>query len=88
MAKLKVYAGVDYGRGKPQVRTIIAATNQKRASELLNLTLTDFNLYFTVSSNEIEIKAALSLPEVVLQASDIMSYDFVRVDARRNAIQH
>lgn len=46
MAKLKVYGGVERGRGKSEVRTIVATTSQKRAAEILGLSLSAIRNYY------------------------------------------
>lgn len=82
MAKLKVYGGVERGRGKSEVRTIVATTSQKRAAEILGLSLSAIRNYYDESGCELELKVALAEPESVFQASTSRGNDFIKVDFR------
>lgn len=86
MAKLKVFGGLMAGRGKIQVRTIIATTSKKRAAELLGVSITELNGYWCLTSNPIETTLALANPEVIYQARSSLDKDFIRVTA--NPITH
>lgn len=86
MAKLKVFGGLMSGRGKTQVRTIIATTSKKRAAELLGVTIGTINNFWCVTGNQIETTIALANPEVVFQTSSLDSKDFIQVTA--NPITH
>lgn len=72
---MKVYGGMKFIRGK-QVRTIVAAKNQKEAAALVRESLCSFRMYWTATGNETEIAAAMSQPGIVLCASTSMGYDF------------
>lgn len=80
MAKIKVFGGQGRGRGKVQVRTIVAASSQKRAAEILNIGLYDFRSRFSETVNPVELKIALAKPGVVFQASSTMGSDFIKVN--------
>lgn len=86
MAKLKVFGGLMAGRGKIQVRTIIATTSKKRAAELLDVSITELSNYWCVTGNPIENALALENPEVIFQASSSTDKDFIRVT--ENSIIH
>lgn len=53
-----------------QVRTIVATRTKKRAVELLNITMYDFNGWWCRTGNEIELKTALGTPETVFISTD------------------
>jgi len=68
MRKLKVYGGLDFRRIEKrlaQVRTIVATTSWRRASELTGLSLYELQTYWAISGNERELGIALSCPETV-----------------------
>jgi hypothetical protein len=79
---LKVFGGLKMVGGQP-VRTIVAASSQKRAAELLGVSVSFLRDYYPVTSKATELKAALALPEVVLQASSDRGDDFQPVSTRR-----
>jgi len=61
MRKLKLFGGLTCLANKPQSRTIVAASSQRRAVELLqlagdNMSLYYFHEYFMYTSNEQEIR--------------------------------
>ncbi len=74
MKKLKVWGGL-LTPGK-QVRTIVATTTKKRAAELLEISLYEFNGYWCKTGNDVELKVALRKPNTVFIASSSMGKDF------------
>lgn len=76
MAKLKVYGGLIHMGKRGQLRTIVAATSQQKAAELVGCTVSEIRNWWEVTENEKELAAALAQPGVVLQASDNMGLDF------------
>lgn len=82
MAKLRVYGGLIFGRGKRQVRTIVAATSKKAAAEILEMRLNDFSSIFTETGNPLELEVAKNAPNCIFQASCTMTEDFVQIDPR------
>lgn len=75
--ELKVFSGLMHGRGRVQVRTIVAATSQKHAAELLGIGLSELRGWWSCTGNETELAAALACPGTVLQASTTTSFDFL-----------
>lgn len=78
---LRVFSGLKRGRGRPQVRTIVAARTKKRAAELLGISAGELNKDWSVTGNKAELEAALARPEVVLQASSTFGNDFIERQA-------
>ncbi|MGZ0787632.1 hypothetical protein ACXM5X_32340 [Pseudomonas saponiphila] len=72
---LKVFGGLRQVGGK-QLRTIVAASSQKSAAGLLNISVGFLKDYFPVTSNQIEVVAAMANPGVVLMAADERSKNF------------
>ena len=75
--ELKVYGGLMYGRGQVQVRTIVAASSQKQAAELLGIGLSKLRGCWGCTGDETELAAALACPGTVLQASTSRAFDFL-----------
>lgn len=69
MMTLKVFGGLMPGRGRAQVRTIVAAKSQAEAARLLGLSLSYARNYWSGTSNDTEIAVAMSAPGTVFQAS-------------------
>ena len=65
MKELKVWGGLTLKDGK-QVRTIIATYTKKKARELLDISVREFDFYWSVTGNEIEVPIALDCPETIL----------------------
>lgn len=72
---LKVYGGATMV-GMQQVRTIVAASNQKEAAELLGTTLHEIRSYWSVTGNELEIDTALASPRTVFKSSSLNDVNF------------
>lgn len=64
--KLKVFGGLTRENGK-YVRTIVATTTQKRASELVELSINELRTYWSITGNETELAVALAKPETVFK---------------------
>ncbi|MGE8063800.1 hypothetical protein [Pseudomonas sp. NPDC089569] len=64
---LKVFGGLTMVKGK-QVRTIVAASSQKKAAELVGVSLSYLRGYWSETGNAVELKTALSQPGVVFTA--------------------
>lgn len=64
----KVFGGMTFHKGK-QVRGVIAAPSQKRAAELVGMSIGQFRQYWSVTGNSEEVRAALSHPETLLGRS-------------------
>ena len=75
--KLKVFGGLTFNNKHKQVRTIVATTTKKRACELLNTTMHEFNNYWCETGNETELKIAIASPETVFTATSTMGKDFI-----------
>jgi len=60
----KVFGGMTFHDGK-QVRAVVAAPNQKRAAELVGMSVGEFRQFWSVTGNSEEISAALSRPGTV-----------------------
>ena len=65
-AKLKVFGSCNFVIDRTTDRVVIAATSQKRAAELLGVSLYDFKQFWSETGNEEEIKAAMAKPETIL----------------------
>lgn len=76
----KVFGGVPMSSGR-QVRTIVAAGSKAEAARLLGVSLSGFDNWWAVTSNPVELAAALAGPRVVLRASSVHTRDF-QPDAR------
>lgn len=72
---LKVFSGLVKVMGI-QRPTIVAATTQKRASELLGVSIRIMCDYWEVSEDQTEITVATAQPETVFRASKILAKDF------------
>lgn len=72
---MKVFGGIIFRNGK-QVRAIVATTSQKRAAELVGVSLSELRDYWSVTGNDIEMQTACSEPGRVFVASTIMGNDF------------
>ena len=72
---MKVFGGLTFQDGK-QVRTIVATKSQKKAAELVGVSLHHFRDYWGETGNKDELEAALPNPEIVLVSSGIQSKDF------------
>lgn len=60
----KVFGGMTFHDGK-QVRAVVAAPNQKRAAELVGMSIGQFRQFWCVTGNSEEIRVALSCPGTV-----------------------
>lgn len=74
----KVFGGLKPVQGK-QLRTIVAASSQKQAAELLGVSVSYLRDYFVVTGTPAEVAAALAAPGVVLQATGERSTEYVPV---------
>lgn len=72
---LKVFSGLVKVMGI-QRPTIVAATTQKRASELLGVSIRIMCDYWEVSEDPTEIEVTTAQPETVFRASKILAKDF------------
>lgn len=64
--KLKVYGTYTHLRGVTgQVRAIVATTSQKKAAELLHVSLYDFRYFGCETGNPHEIETAMAEPGAV-----------------------
>jgi hypothetical protein len=72
---LKVFSGLVKVMGI-QRPTIVAATTQKRASELLGVSIRIMCDYWEVSEDPTEIAMATAQPETVFRSSKILAKDF------------
>ena len=79
---MKVWGGLitNYKRASSethgQVKTIIAAANQREAAKIVGCSLYEFRGWWTETGNVQEIKIAMSKPGVMFQASSSMGNDF------------
>lgn len=76
MRKLKVFGGYLHGRGRPQVRTIVAAKSQKEAAVLFGVSIGCVRSCFCETFNKIEVEIAISSPGTIFQASSVDGKDF------------
>ena len=76
----KVFGGLKQVQGK-QLRTIVAATSQKQAAELLGVSVSFLKDYFAVTGTPAEVAAALAAPGVVLQATGERSTEYLPINA-------
>lgn len=83
MAKLKVFGGLTFAKGRGQVRTIVAETSQKKAAEKLDVSVNYLRDYFSVTGNPVECETALAKPGVVFMSSSIDTRDFEPQPAKR-----
>ena len=80
--EMKVWGGLitNYKRASSethgQVKTIIAAANQREAAKIVGCSLYEFRGWWTETGNVQEIKIAMSKPGVMFQASSSMGNDF------------
>lgn len=75
MGRLKVFGGNSFRHpNRRQCRTIIATTSQKRAAELMKMSLYEFRDYWCETGNQAEIDAAMKRPEVPLFATTVIVY--------------
>ena len=72
---MKVYGGMIFLKGR-QVRTIVATKTKKKARELVDVGVSEFNNYWSETRNEIELDIALAKPNTVFVASHSMGNDF------------
>lgn len=75
--QLKVFNGFLRGRGKSRVKTIVAASTQKAAAELLGISISELRRCWLVSENSAELEVALAHPGKVFQASSMYANDFL-----------
>ena len=74
---LKVYGGTFHLAGiVAQQRVIVAASSQKRAAELLDVSLYVIQTYFSVTGNEYELEVALGEPETIFYKANNYSSRF------------
>lgn len=60
----KVFGGMTFHGGK-QMRAVVAAPTQKRAAELVGMSVGEFRQFWSVTRNSEEIQTALSQPGTV-----------------------
>lgn len=72
---LKVFGGLTLVEGR-QVRTIVAASSQKEAAELLGITVRHLRDYWPQTGNALEVETALAQPGVVFNAVDNKGREF------------
>ena len=72
---LKVFGGMSYENGK-QVRTIVATTSKKKASELTGVSYAEVRSHWCETQNDLELATALPYPNLVFKASSSMGFDF------------
>lgn len=66
MAKLKVFNGFGFLRNvSGQVDIMVATTSQKKASELLDVSIGTIRDYFSVTGNDEDIAIATARPETI-----------------------
>ncbi len=58
-----------HGRGRSQVRTIVATTSKKKAAEILNLSMGAFSQFWSETGNKTEIEVATKKPGIIFQSS-------------------
>ena len=72
MRKLKVFGGNIFvytaSKKREQLRAIVAATSQKRVSEIVGETINEVRKYWCETGNAVELETALSSPETVFVA--------------------
>lgn len=66
MKQLKVWGGIGLNKKRKFVRTIVATSTKKKAVELLDISMNEFNTYWTETSNPKELTLALKKPETVI----------------------
>jgi hypothetical protein len=76
--RLKVYGGLSWGRGRRQVRTIVAARNQREAADLVGIDMGYMRGFWSVTGNAREIDTAMGEPFTVFRASSSLGDDFVK----------
>ncbi len=81
---LKVFGGLKQVRDK-QLRTIVAASSQKQAAELLGISVSFLKDFFPVTGTPAEVAAALAAPGIVLQATNERSTDYVPIKTGNSA---
>ena len=72
---MKVFGGITFQNGK-QVRTIVAATSQKKAAALVSVSMHHFRDYWRETGNTHELETALPHPDVIFVSSSIQDKDF------------
>lgn len=65
---LKVFVGLTMVHGK-QVRTIVATTSQKKAADLVGVSLSMVRGYWSETWNEQELQVALAQPGTVFRTA-------------------
>lgn len=76
MAALKVFGG-QHNKGGSNVRNIVSAASQKKAAELVGISVSELASYWAVTHNKLELEVALASPGTVFHASSTMGNDFV-----------
>lgn len=74
--EVKVYGGLTFAESGKQVRTIVATDTKKKACELLNMSIGEFNTYWSQTGNKAELEAGRTTPNKVLCATKQFSKDF------------
>jgi len=80
--KLKVFGSITAINGK-RCRTIVAATTQKEAAELIGISSYEFHTYWCETGNEQELKVALAKPNTVFYTDTEHSFSKDRVYKER-----
>ena len=75
MKNYKVFGGLTFVNGK-QARTIVATKTKKKAMELLDVSVSEFNNYWGETGNGIELSVALNKPETVFFSFDTLNKVF------------
>ena len=66
MAKLKVYHGCGFLNGiSGQIDILIATSSQKKASELIGVSISTIKNYFSQTGNKETIEIAMKKPETI-----------------------
>ena len=74
--KYKIWGGLTF-KGRKQVRTLVATKTKKKAMELLKLPYRYFTDYWCATSNEIEIKLALTCPEKIFYVDNLTKEELI-----------
>ena len=67
--KLKAFGGLLF-RGGKQVRSVLATTSQKKAADILDMSLYEFRNYWGETFNDKEVSVAMSEPGKIFIVED------------------
>lgn len=81
MMALKVFSGLTFACGKP-LRTIVAASSQAKAAQLIGVPVSEIRNYWSVTGNAHQIDVALSQPGVVFKSSGVDQDDYAPVESK------